>query len=129
MAGFPGAPVGKGQKLWAEGFLLTCRLHSEIGGLLPQRIGGGLAAHCPLTSELTSALLRFEAVRFASLLKFSRKDPAGFIVRIFFWGMHPKSLLDWTFIYLFACGTTTVVVVPCRVALRFKVRSKWDPLL
>lgn len=92
MVRFPGAPVGKGQKLWAEGFLLTCRLHSDIGGV-PQRIGG-LAAHCPLTSELSSALLRFEAVRFASLLKFSRKDPAGFIVRVFSRGCTPN--LCWT---------------------------------
>lgn len=70
--------MGTGQKLRAEGFLLTCRLHSDSF----QRMGG-LSARFPSDRrELPSALLRFGAVRLASLLKFCRTDPAGFIVRI-----------------------------------------------
>lgn len=80
MARFPGAPVGTGQKIRAEGFLLTCRRHSDIGA--PSSAYRRSRRPPANVGELPSALLRFEAVRFASLLKFSRKDPAGFIVHI-----------------------------------------------
>lgn len=80
--GISGRSGGQRAKTLGRGFFADLPSTQRQRGLLPQRIGG-LAPHCPLTSELPSALLRFEAVRFASLLKFSRKDPAGFIVRIF----------------------------------------------